>query len=182
MLLKEYYRTNAGITPAVRDALIEQCGEMRHEPGTIFRDGKKVVDKNWRSSRNVWLYADNWVGGMMAHWVQTANTMHYNFDLTTWETRIQYTEYGPGDKYAWHIDGTEDPKLIRKLSISLCLSERDEYEGGEFQIMLGAELITMKMDLGDVIVFPADAMHRVRPVKSGKRISLVGWYGGPNFK
>ena len=39
-----------------------------------------------------------------------------------------------------------------------------------------------KMDMGYVIIFPSDSLHRVRPIKSGKRISLVGWYAGPKFK
>ena len=86
MLLKEYYRTNAGITPAVRDALIGQCEEMRKESATIFRDGKQVIDKTWRSSKNVWLYADNWIGGMLAHWVHTANTMPVSYTHLTLPT------------------------------------------------------------------------------------------------
>ena len=41
---------------------------------------------------------------------------------------------------------------------------------------------TKKLDYGDVVVFPSIIPHRVRPIKSGKRYSLVGWYGGPPFK
>jgi predicted 2-oxoglutarate/Fe(II)-dependent dioxygenase YbiX len=41
---------------------------------------------------------------------------------------------------------------------------------------------TISMDVGDVIIFPSDIIHRVRRLKSGKRISLVGWYGGPAFR
>ena len=77
-----------------------------------------------------------------------------------------------------------DSNLIRKLSISLILSDPSEYEGGEFQIMhMGdKKMTTMKPPMGTAIIFSSTTRHRVRPIKSGKRISLVGWYGGPPFR
>lgn len=177
-----YYKTNLFLTPEVRNVLVDQCEQLRLETSTVFRDGKKVVDKKWRASKNCWLYGDSWVGGILAHSIHTANASHYRYDLTDWETKIQYTVYEAGDFYKWHIDSTEGPDIVRKLSISVCLSDKNEYEGGELQIMIGTQMNTFKMGMGDVIVFPSDCLHRVRKVKSGKRISLVGWYGGPNFK
>ena len=56
------------------------------------------------------------------------------------------------------------------------LSSKDDYEGGEFQVMMGNKMFSYKMDVGEAIVFPSDCLHRVRPLKSGKRVSLVGWY------
>jgi PKHD-type hydroxylase len=177
-----YYKSNASMTMAVRDALINQCEYLKLETSTVFADGKQIVNPKLRSSKTVWLYADSWVGGMLAHFINVANNSHYKYDLTNWETRIQYTTYETGDHYGWHVDSTEGPEITRKLSVSLCLSDKTEYEGGELQIMMGTQMNTIKMGMGDVIIFPSDCPHRVRKVKSGKRISLVGWYGGPNFK
>lgn len=176
-----YYKTNASLNVDVRDALVNQCEELRLEKSTIFKNRQLVVDPKWRSSKHCWLHTESWISGMLAHFVNSANS-HYRYELTNWESRIQYTVYESGDHYKWHIDSTEGPDTVRKLSVSLCLSGKDEYEGGELQVMIGTELNTFKMGMGDVIVFPSDCPHRVRKVKSGKRISLVGWYGGPNFK
>ena len=104
-------------------------------------------------------------------------------------SHIQYTVYDERDShYKWHCD-TGNTDLLnecesRKLSISLLLSNPDEYEGGEFQLQLcgRSDMITMKPPLGHAIIFPSTSVHRVRPVKSGRRVSLVGWYGGPNFR
>jgi len=41
---------------------------------------------------------------------------------------------------------------------------------------------TFKLKLGECIVFPSIARHRVRPLKSGRRSVIVGWYGGPDFR
>ncbi|BCU93901.1 MAG: hypothetical protein CM15mV3_1870 [Caudoviricetes sp.] len=61
--------------------------------------------------------------------------------------------------------------------------KKEDYEGGELEIkVLPEETKKYKMDIGDVIVFPSDMWHRVTPIKSGTRVSLVGWYAGPRWK
>ena len=142
-----------------------------------------------RNSQVLFLNTDNWIAGMLAHFIHSANNVKggFNYDLHSWANHIQYTVYdGPGTGYKWHIDHLESafiPDHFRKLSISLCLSSKDDYDGGELQLLVGANRMkSYKMDCGDVLVFPSDYTHRVRPLKSGKRISLVGWMGGPKFK
>ena len=63
----------------------------------------------------------------------------------------------------------------------MCIRDRD-YEGGELELKLNDVTKSYKMDLGDVIVFPSDSCHRITPITSGERISLVGWMGGPQFR
>ena len=33
-----------------------------------------------------------------------------------------------------------------------------------------------------MIIFPTYMVHRVKPLKSGTRYSLVGWIGGPHYR
>ena len=49
-------------------------------------------------------------------------------------------------------------------------------------LLVTVKMKTFKPQMGDAIIFPSTTRHRVRPLKSGKRISLVGWYGGPAFR
>lgn len=174
----QYYNIPTGIDKKIADCIIEKL-----EPLPL-QESKTFGQTSIRSSKNLWVNGDSWIGGMMAHFVQTANNSLFNYDLTDWEERIQYTVYDkPGDRYGWHTDLVPgNPSVQRKLSISLCLSSADEYEGGDLQLKVGQDFFNIKMDIGDAIVFSSDCLHRVRSIKSGKRISLVGWYGGPKFR
>ena len=54
------------------------------------------------------------------------------------------------------------------------MSDGDEYTGGDLQV--GAENATRTR--GAVVVFPSFQLHRVYPVLSGERYSLVVWLHG----
>ena len=81
-----------------------------------------------------------------------------------------------------------DRKLTRKLSITIWLNDPDEYEGGEFDIEVlgprekGKRYETLKLSKGSIVIFKSDKWHRVRPVTSGVRKSLVTWFRGPPFR
>jgi PKHD-type hydroxylase len=154
------------------------------EKSTVSTENK--VNLKIRSSSNRWLYTDSWVAGMLAHFILSANKSYYDFDLEGWNEQIQFTVYdAPGDHYSWHIDILKNSKkhLARKLSIVMCLSSKEDYMGGELQLFHPTRKVkTFKLDAGDVIIFPSIVSHRVKPVTSGRRISLVGWYGGLPFR
>lgn len=183
-----HYYIPSGINSKMCDIIKEEFDGSFLKSSTIkLTDSSSAIDSDIRKSKNLWIATDHWISGMMAHFINCANLNFFNYDLISWKDQIQYTVYDTiGSHYSWHSDFSVTeytPELVRKLSISLCLSKKDEYEGGEFQIMFGPRnMKTFKMDIGDVIIFPSDAIHRVRPLKSGKRISLVGWYGGPAFR
>ena len=73
----------------------------------------------------------------------------------------------------------EHDDYIRKISISVCLSHDDEYEGAELFVKDGSEtnVRVFKMKYGDFVIFPSDVEHRVNELRSGERVSLVAWYG-----
>lgn len=132
------------------------------------------------------LHPDTWIVKAMTEALHQANQKHFGYDLGEWTAPTQITYYTrKGDFYDWHIDGNgfyEEAYGMRKLSISLLLSNPSEYSGGEFDIQDGSDTYTLKPDFATAIVFPSFYTHRVRPVTSGKRISLVNWMGGPAFK
>ena len=176
------YHIPTAITKPLVSVIQNQFNDLKLTEGTV--ENSSIED--YRKCKVQWIATDHWVSGMLSHFVECANLNSFQYDLDAWASRIQYTVYdNPGCKYDWHIDNCVSdfhPEKVRKLSISLCLSSKDEYEGGEFQILMGRSMKSFKMDCGDAIIFPSDCTHRVRPLKSGKRISLVGWMGGPKFK
>jgi len=186
--LPNYYYIPTGITRDVAELIVKKCDELQLENSTVTNEGLLITKPSWRKSTNAWIPMDHWIAGMMKHFVESANVAEFNYDLTKWSDQIQYTVYdGDGSHYGWHTDIVEsvyDPKVVRKLSISLLLSDPEDYEGGEFQLLLAGDgqMKSWKPPIGTAVIFPSTAKHRVRPVKSGKRISLVGWYGGPAFR
>ena len=77
----------------------------------------------------------------------------------------------------------ENIELVRKLSFSLQLSDPDDYEGGNVQIMdeTGASHIVPRKR-GTIVLFDSRAQHRVLKVTKGCRRSIVGWTCGPRWK
>lgn len=189
--IPDYYYIPTGINREVADLIIKQCSEKPLEPSCVLDgavDGVSRIDHSLRTSTHNWISTDNWISGIMKSMIESANIHYFNYDITKWSDQVQYTVYdGPGSKYQWHTDicvSCLDASIVRKLSISLLLSDPSDYEGGEFQLFLSGDskMKTIKPALGDAVIFPSTARHRVRPLKSGKRISLVGWYGGPAFR
>ena len=99
--------------------------------------------------------------------------------------KLQYTTYEkPGDYYGWHVDQREPSDYgVRKISMTLFLSDPEEYDGGELELELGSpdldkRTIIFKEEKGVAIFFQSDVWHRVLPVKTGSRKSLVAWFRG----
>ena len=181
-----YYSIPTGIDKEIFECIKKKYIDGNYEDSCISPEGK--LDYNIRKSKNLWIATDHWISGMMKHFVEVANKSYFNYEIDKWSDKIQYTVYDQEDShYSWHCDIANSHyshNMIRKLSISLLLSDPDEYEGGEFQIMImgDKDMKTMKPPMGTAIIFPSTTKHRVRPIKSGKRISLVGWMGGPPFR
>ena len=120
-------------------------------------------------------------------YIQATNNLFWNYELTDIEP-MQYTEYGKGQYYNWHIDTHNKPYkngLIRKLSFIVFLSS--DFSGGEFDISekdprKKNRYITITNEKNKMIVFHSVDWHRVRPVKTGTRNTIVGWVLGPKWR
>jgi PKHD-type hydroxylase len=107
----------------------------------------------------------------------------WGFDLHSIIDDIQFTEYeAGGGHYDWHID--IGPKTIshRKISIVIQLSDPEDYEGGDLELMPGNYSFAVPKKKGAVVLFPSFILHRVTPVTSGLRRSAVLWVGGSHYK
>ena len=135
---------------------------------------------------------DEYLRRQLAYSVNLYNKQHWNYDLDG-SDEIQYGIYSDGGYYDWHVDHEKKTPningkfLARKLSTTIWLNDPDEYEGGEFDIEIHApyknpRYDTLKLPKGSIIIFRSDRWHRVRPVTSGVRKSLVTWFRGPPFR
>lgn len=167
-----------------------------------------ALNKEKRNSQNAWVPTTHWIGGFLWHYIQRANRENFLYDLRNIDgENIQYTRYGVGQFYGWHNDAglnalykpvssgnhndqglaqdfvNENTQLIRKLSFVVQLSDPDDYEGGNLQLLDegGGKYIAPRRR-GTVILFDSRTQHRVLKVTKGVRKSLVGWTVGPRWK
>jgi PKHD-type hydroxylase len=124
----------------------------------------------------------SWIYDTVLNYIQEANSI-WKFNLYSIIDNIQYTEYrGGGGHYDWHIDIGPGSISHRKVSVIVQLSDPSEYSGGILELNLGGNITAIPQVKGSVIVFPSYLLHRVTPVTSGLRKSLVLWAGGEHYK
>lgn len=121
--------------------------------------------------------------------IAKTNELNFNFEIVSSQDSIQYTEYYSSEKgkYNWHQDLSSPlGPPYRKLSLTIQLSDPNEYEGGDLEIYIphpeNGQIITVPKEKGNIVVFPSYMWHRVTPVTKGIRKSLVWWVGGSQFR
>jgi PKHD-type hydroxylase len=138
-----------------------------------------------RSSKITWLYSDDnlhWVYKKITDIVLNLNKRFFQFDLHGLNEGLQFTNYkAPSDKYKKHIDRRFND-IIRKLSLSIQLTDPNEYKGGELILYEDGKGTEMKKEQGILVLFPSYILHEVKPVTKGERNSLVAWVTGKQFK
>ncbi len=121
-----------------------------------------------------------WVDTRMIGLVRDANRQLFGYDLDGVDEQLQLAAYGPGHYYDWHIDrGQGGAAGRRKLSLSVQLTSPDDYVGGALVINADGNPIKISRAQGTAVVFAASTLHRIEPVISGLRHSLVSWAHGP---
>ena len=142
---------------------------------------------------------DKWLYDIFAPYINTANkNAGWNYDLT-WSESFQYTVYKKSNFYHWHQDTfpfpykSEDPNFngkTRKISLICNLTDPKKFKGGELEFDITNQRRREKTILkckearqqGTIIIFPSFLWHRVKPVTSGTRKSLVNWSLGDPWR
>ena len=167
------------------EKIIEIAKNKGLQFGVIRNENKDVEKSDVRSSQICWFYPDNetdWIFRRVSEIVVNLNNRFFNFDISGLNEGFQFTNYkSPGDKYGKHIDkGYGYP--VRKLSLSIQLTDPNEYEGGELILYEHESGQKMSKQQGDLVLFPSYMLHKVKPVTKGERNSLVGWVTGKQLR
>ena len=112
------------------------------------------------------------------------NRNHFGYEGMTITEYAQFTEYPKGGFYDWHMDAEANCRFeppVRKVSMTLLLSDPSEFVGGDLEFMAEGNKPPQLIQ-GQAIFFCSLLRHRVVKVKKGIRRSLVMWFGGPPFK
>jgi len=125
---------------------------------------------------------NEWIYSKLASLAINCNNERYGFDLLGFHQELQLTRYSEGDFFEWHLDFGAGGISARKLSMTIQLSEPDEYEGGDLQFMINQNIVNAPRKKGTIIIFPSFIIHRVTPITKGVRQSIVGWVSGPPYR
>ncbi|MCB1645438.1 MAG: Fe2+-dependent dioxygenase [Pseudomonadales bacterium] len=91
----------------------------------------------------------------------------------------RFNRYTNGGSYGAHVDNSlmydGDVAVRTDLSCTLFLSEPESYEGGELCIENGFGIQQIKLRSGDLVLYPANSVHEVRPVQTGERLAAFFW-------
>ena len=197
MILRQPYFLHKNIFTESELVNIVAMGEALEPQQAMTYDGGQK--RNYRDSHISWIQNTKdtqWLYTKLINAMSTVNqTVGWNFQHSVME-KLQYTRYTENQHYNWHSDQKAEPYrndkempelngLIRKISFSVLLN--DSYEGGEFEFEYGLpdsdnRIKTISPQKGLTIFFPSFIMHRVKPVISGERRSLVGWVCGTPFR
>ena len=209
MLLPNYYwYFQSAIPERICDEIVRYGKQLQNKmalTGAFDGSEKKMSPqqikdlKKKRNSDIVWSDS-SWVYKEIHPYIHKANkSADWNFQWD-WSEPCQFTKYEKGQFYDWHCDSFYKPYnepnsrrhgKIRKLSVTVSLSDPKDYKGGELEFDFrdldpdkkpNIRRCTEILPKGSLVVFPGFVWHRVCPVKKGSRYSLVIWNLGLPFK
>jgi PKHD-type hydroxylase len=103
---------------------------------------------------------------------------HDTFNLAVQPLAIHpplFSRYEQGMEYPEHIDVAIMGGIRTDVALTLFLSERDAYDGGDLVVDTRNGIRCYRLDAGDAIAYPASTVHHVAPVTRGARLVAVLW-------
>jgi PKHD-type hydroxylase len=179
----------------------------------LVKNKKNKLSESYHRDSTITGLNDVWIYELIMPFLYEANSKAgWNFEVDYTEA-LQFTVYNKKQFYGWHIDGgfdsyssyvkdtplnknlknpkTTDDFMVgknRKLSMTISLSDPEDYKGGNLNFDLGphsekrfVECKEIKKQ-GSIVVFPSFVHHQITPVTKGTRYSLVSWTLGKPFK
>jgi PKHD-type hydroxylase len=109
---------------------------------------------------------------------------HAEFNAAALPLRVfppLFNRYDAGMGFEAHVDNairyvpSARQRVRTDISSTLFLSNPDEYDGGELLIDDVYGERSVKLEAGDMVVYPADSLHRVAPITRGSRWAAFFW-------
>ena len=108
---------------------------------------------------------------------------YFKINISKYSSENHFIEYDYAGKFDVHTDTIWDvdvkdfnKKPIRKLSSITLLN--DTFTGGKLALWYMGNRYSFEFNAGDIVFFPSFVLHKVDPVESGVRYSLVSWSYG----
>jgi PKHD-type hydroxylase len=163
-----------------------QVASMRRRlEGADWADGRATVGQQGaRVKHNRQLPAGAPLAQELAGEVAAAlstNALYFAAALPLRASPALINGYAGGEHYGDHVDGAVRvmaggaPPLRTDLSATLFLTDPASYDGGELIVADTYGEHEVKLDAGDMILYPASSVHRVEAVTRGERVCAFFW-------
>lgn len=169
-------------TPEECRRIISESGEAGLQQGTIGGVKDKQENVRVRKSDIRFCFPDEqnrWIFDRLEDEVHKANQT-YGFEIDGFFEGFQIARYAAGGHYTWHMDIGNAGLSLRKLSMTVQLSDAGDYTGGDLKHIVATR--PASREIGSLTIFPSYLLHVVDPVLSGVRYSLVAWVSGTPFR
>lgn len=144
----------------------------------LYEDGRLTAGWHARAvKQNLQARAGGLADGVLAK-IEAALMKHEVFVAAARPKRLVkllISRYGPGMTYGTHVDDALMDGQRTDLSFTLFLADPRGYEGGELVIEDGYQERRVKLEAGQLILYPSTSLHRVEGVTDGIRMAAVGW-------
>ena len=123
-----------------------------------------------------------WLYGKIIDIIKIANDEYFKYDISHLVSPLSLMCYDSDREisghYDWHRDVGDGNTSTRKISITIQLSDENDYEECDLIVVDSGQHVAVR-EQGSISLFPSYVMHRVNPVENGKRYALVTWIHGP---
>lgn len=177
---------NAILFRNVFENLSEFVKEQKHKPLTesgLSRANSTAYDTSIRESSQVNVNHDNPVVQKIREVTKFANENYFKINVSEYAKENHFVQYDSGGKFEkhtdtiWHAEVKDlNTKPVRKLSSITLLN--DTFTGGKLALWYMGNRYSFEFNAGDIVFFPSYIQHKVDPVESGVRYSLVSWSYG----
>ncbi|MGB7387580.1 MAG: Fe2+-dependent dioxygenase [Pseudomonas neustonica] len=172
------------VIPAVFSA--SEVSKIRsHLDAAEWQDGSTTAGSQAQQVKhNQQLALDNKIAQQLGDVIINTLSQQPTFVSAALPLRIfppMFNRYRTGNTYGLHVDNAiryvpGNPTPIRTdLSATLFLCDPQEYEGGELVIEDNFGSQRVKLNAGDLVLYPSTSLHTVTPVSDGARTCAVFW-------
>jgi PKHD-type hydroxylase len=177
--MRQYWIFKKALSAELCDLAVKDMETLAQNPAEVGSASYAAVSPTVRRCTVAWAPFNHWIEGILLNHSLYANKItHWNFSMDNPRMeKVQLASYNKDDHFDWHVDWHpfEAEPDMRKISTSCLLNDQSEFTGGEFEFHYFGKKTVIKLQKGDVLVFPSFVEHRVMPITSGVRKTAVGW-------
>ena len=158
---------------------IEILIKTLYDQNNVWDDGKKTAGSHASIVKNnLQLNRNSEVSKKYSQLIKKKileNPLIKSFSLPKIIHGVMFTKSLQNMGYGRHIDNPFMSTGRSDLSFTIALTNKTYYEGGELVIETMNSEEEVKLEAGEMIIYPSTYLHSVKEIRKGERLVCVGW-------